>query len=154
MAVSATKFSSKSSWSRRIKYKKFKNGLLVVRKLPHACNWEHWVCASMTKLSLNTCLTYRISKIFKSDKFVSFEVKVKVELDLKFVRMVRWQTVIITFQKISKCNLSIFDWKGSKFQTPVSSRANDFFLKTSWMLWCLIDNYEAYSENENAYRRK
>ena len=52
----------------------------------------------MTKLSLNTCLIYRISKIFKSDMFVGFEVNVKVELDLKFVRMVRWDTVIISFQ--------------------------------------------------------
>ena len=30
---------------------------------------------------------------------MGFEVNVKVELDLKFVRMVRWDTVIISFQK-------------------------------------------------------
>ena len=30
--------------------------------------------------------------------FIGYEVNVKVELDLKFVRMVRWDTVIISFQ--------------------------------------------------------
>ena len=30
--------------------------------------------------------------------FVGFEVNIKVELDLKFMRMVRWDTVIIGFQ--------------------------------------------------------
>ena len=68
--------------------------------LPHVCNGEHWICASMTKLSLNTCLIYCTSKIFKSDMYVGFEVNVKVKLDLKNVTYQSLTENVLNFKSL------------------------------------------------------
>ena len=75
MATNATKFSSKSA-GHGVWNKKLKNGHLGSKATAQMQLRTLGMC-SMTKLSLNTSLNFRISKIFKSDVFVSFEINVK-----------------------------------------------------------------------------